>query len=472
MAKRYAVIVGVTEYEDDQITPLQYTKNDALRLADLLIKNGEFAKERVYILASGIDEYQGTAIQTPTRGNVLQKVQYVANSADDGDLILFFFAGHGAEVSKHPYLLTSDTKMEVLRETAISVTTLNDMLAESKASCMVRLFDACRGPFGIGRNLMGRMTDVLQDAILRSADGWVSFSACSSGQQSYEPSDLEQGVFSYYLCEGLAGKAANDVGGVTMDHLVDYVKISLANWSDKQTLSQTPHIQSDYSGVLVLTTVGAVQEVVPPVTGDPLQALVLELGKQLSETPTDARNLVFTDKENYYKDLALLQEIVLESVRGFSSPAIAISTLDNETFPRIPGRAGQEFSRDMNDTKVSQEFGDQAVCIRVCFEGQEVVLPSSLLLVCLARFSFFYWIWYRHEYVQKGVTAGFSPQPKSTKGFYTLKPQALADRMKIKKCVTEIIERASADIANWAVQLRAHVNGRLDPLRQIGDIIE
>lgn len=47
--KRYAVLIGVSSYEDDEISNLQYTNNDALRLYEILQTYGGFKPEQMYV---------------------------------------------------------------------------------------------------------------------------------------------------------------------------------------------------------------------------------------------------------------------------------------------------------------------------------------------------------------------------------------------------------------------------------------
>lgn len=90
--KRYAVVVGVSKYHDEQIANLPCAKNDALRLAQALLVSGEFKKDQIYLLANDISEIPPDFnCFDPTRGNVIQNLQYVADAAGPDDLILVFF---------------------------------------------------------------------------------------------------------------------------------------------------------------------------------------------------------------------------------------------------------------------------------------------------------------------------------------------------------------------------------------------
>ncbi|WP_145251928.1 caspase family protein [Aeoliella mucimassa] len=147
---------------------------------------------------------------------IANTLKYISESATEEDELFLYIASHGVEISSVPYLLTADTRMNVVKETAIDTNEVNDILKASSARCVVRFFDACRSPFGIARTPAGRMSSVFEHALFATATGWATVSSCSTGEYSYESGDFEQGVFSYYLCEGICGRAANSKGLVRL----------------------------------------------------------------------------------------------------------------------------------------------------------------------------------------------------------------------------------------------------------------
>src|SRR5260370_40065563 len=66
-AKRYALVIGVDQYADTQITTLGGASNDAKTLANALIQYAGFPGEQVTLLAS-----DQPAERQPTRGNILR----------------------------------------------------------------------------------------------------------------------------------------------------------------------------------------------------------------------------------------------------------------------------------------------------------------------------------------------------------------------------------------------------------------
>jgi len=468
--KRYAVIVGVSDYEaDDQIAKLPCAKNDAVRIHEDLIKCGGFDADRSYLLVNGVD--CADAI-TPTKGNLFQRMKYVCESALEDDLIVFFFAGHGAEISKNPYLLTSDTMMDVVQQTAVKITDLNEMLERSKAKCIVRVFDACRSPFAETRCIFGGMTRGLQDALLKTGRGWASFSSCSSGEVAHESGELEHGIFSYYVCEGIEGKAANDKGEVTFDRLVDYVKTSVGNWSDKQSQPQTPHVQSDLSGQLVLASLLPARVTAVPESQNPLDMLRLGIDKHLSQTPEDTRNLTFTDEKEYGEVFQLVEGAVGHVLQPFSHPSLTIDTGQKQLLNKIGGPPWQIFTEDVRQNRVKSEEKPPTYALQIRFSSSEVVVPRTTLTLCVSRFSFFYWLWYLHECAQKQLQGSFVAEPGFKKGFFTFKAKAALDGRKMENTVKELFKRAGEDILGWADQLAEFVDGRLKPLREMGKIVE
>ena len=118
---------------------------------------------------------------------------------------------------------------------------------------------------------------------------------CSTGEVAYESPEFEQGVFSYFLCDALAGKAASDDGNITIERLVDYVKIGVKNWCDNQMKRQTPHVLSDISGSLILTKVNVEEETTDEMEeNNPLAGLLLGLDTHIREAAPDIQNLTLS----------------------------------------------------------------------------------------------------------------------------------------------------------------------------------
>ena len=76
---------------------------------------------------------------------------------------------------------------------------------------------------------------------LSRGSGLYTITSCSEGELSHEWKEKEQGVFSYFLAEALAGGAGDSEDGrLTMDDIFSYVDSRVKDWARKKHLDQTP----------------------------------------------------------------------------------------------------------------------------------------------------------------------------------------------------------------------------------------
>src|ERR1700756_2282754 len=88
--KRWALVIGVDQYADTQITTLGGAANDARALADALVRYGGFPQDQVFLMSS-----DQPAERQPTRGNILRRLSNMRSVIPSDGLLLISFAGHG-----------------------------------------------------------------------------------------------------------------------------------------------------------------------------------------------------------------------------------------------------------------------------------------------------------------------------------------------------------------------------------------
>jgi hypothetical protein len=475
--KRFAIVIGITEYETG-LGNLRFTKNDAVRLNKTLLNNDVgFCEDSVHLFLN--DTELQDSIKKPTRSEIISAIQSVCDEAGEDDLILFYFAGHGTEISEKPYLLTSDTKMNVVKETAIDIEELNEMFKKSKSKFILRIFDACRNSYS--SNARGfasqMMTDAFHNAIFTQPVGWATISSCSSGEFAYETEEYEQGIFSYFLCEGLAGSAVNSQGNITLDSLLGHINSSMSVWS-KRGNKQTPHNQVDISGELVFCTINKIvtlQEQAPTESvNDPFAIFRVQLNRNLASVPSDIRRLTFTDSNEHRGFIHSLNPILDNGLLMMNVDTLTF-TYRFEDYQDMRKYYSDNYNNhllpDMNGNGVDGEFC-RALCQVIDFTSSEVVVPNTVLTITTVRFKFFYWLWYLHSCPQQENLDKFSPKPSFSRCFFTLKPNVIQDEGKIEKCLNEIFFKVSENILNWNQQLQEYAESRISPLRKIGKIIE
>jgi hypothetical protein len=226
--KRFAIVIGVDNYADTQITTLGGASNDAKTLGNALIQYAGFPAEQVTLLASD----QPTERQ-PTRGNILRRLSNMAAVVPPDGLLLVSFAGHGIERSGQAFLLPSDSQVsddvDLLEQTAINVSQVKDRIKKIGVRQVLIILDACRND-PVGRaNADNKLTSAYTkgfDFSVRNNEvqAFVTLYATEVGHRAYEFKEKKQGYFTFVLVEALKGGAANEKGEVTLAGLVKYLQ--------------------------------------------------------------------------------------------------------------------------------------------------------------------------------------------------------------------------------------------------------
>ena len=227
-AKRYALIIGVDQYADTQITTLGGASNDAKTLANALIQYAGFPGEQVTLLAS-----DQPAERQPTRGNILRRLSNMAAVIPPDGLLLISFAGHGIERGGQAFLLPADSQVsndvDLLEQTAINVTQVKDRIKKIGVRQVLMILDACRND-PVGRaNADNPLTAAYTrgfnfDLRNREVQAFATLYATEVGRRAYEYKEKKQGYFTWALVEALRGGAANEKGEVTLAALVKYLQ--------------------------------------------------------------------------------------------------------------------------------------------------------------------------------------------------------------------------------------------------------
>jgi hypothetical protein len=227
-AKRYALIIGVDQYADTQITTLGGASNDAKALANALIQYAGFPGEQVTLLAS-----DQPAERQPTRGNILRRLSNMAAVIPPDGLLLISFAGHGIERSGQAFLLPSDSQVsndvDLLEQTAINVTQIKDRVKKIGVRQVLMILDACRNDPAGRANADNPLTAAYTrgfnfDLRNREVQAFATLYATEVGHRAYEYKEKKQGYFTWVLVEALRGGAANEKGEVTLAALVKYLQ--------------------------------------------------------------------------------------------------------------------------------------------------------------------------------------------------------------------------------------------------------
>jgi hypothetical protein len=184
--KVYAVVVGIADYAGSS-SDLNYSDDDA-RLFDSQLKR-VFQKE----IAAGESRLLLNA--NATKANILGALNAVFSKATENDYIIFFFSGHGSPGSLVPHDLSTNR---------IPHSDIKEIFKKSKAKYRLCIEDACFAGSVGDQNISGNDLNAvqsLQDARL------AVFLSSTNQEYSIELSELQQGLFTYCLINGMKGAA-------------------------------------------------------------------------------------------------------------------------------------------------------------------------------------------------------------------------------------------------------------------------
>lgn len=201
-----ALVIGLNEYPG---TSLDWCDNDAIAMAGLIETNG-----------SGSPNFDvKRIIDSCSKNHMGRMIQDLF--ADDVDVALLYFSGHGADADGG-YLVTTDYDQSCYG------VRMDDVLRwahESSCRNKVIILDCCFSG-QMGQSLLLNNNSVL-------GEGVTIMAASRAWQPSMEDSKIEHGVFTDLLLQGLRGGAADISGSITPASLYSFVDQSLGAWQQR-----------------------------------------------------------------------------------------------------------------------------------------------------------------------------------------------------------------------------------------------
>lgn len=174
--------------------------------------------------------------------------------------IFVFYSGHGIpdKTGENVYLFPSDGKISRLENQGYNIEKLYQNLSKLGAKHVTVILDACFS--GGSRKTEKVQTEnlIAQKGVkVRPKNTWLGDSnftiiSSSTGEETSLGFDAsETGLFTYYICAGLQGKAdANNDKAITLGELREYVIQNVMETSKKISGLQTPIFNGDDSLVL------------------------------------------------------------------------------------------------------------------------------------------------------------------------------------------------------------------------------
>jgi uncharacterized caspase-like protein len=252
----WAVIIGIDSYKDKRIPALKTAEADAKGIDRDVCGKLKLNTENVKTLLG----------KNATQQNIRSALgTWLARKATRDDLVIIFYAGHGAPETDYSksspdglekYLVPYDAKADDLYATAIPMEEIAKIFDRIEAERIIFFSDACYSgaaggrSFSIGNFRSVRIADPM--ARLASGKGRIIITAGDANEPAVEDPKLGHGVFTYYLLEGINGKAAGADGNITLQGLYRYVSDRVTRKSKELGGNQHPVMKGRLRGDIVL----------------------------------------------------------------------------------------------------------------------------------------------------------------------------------------------------------------------------
>jgi hypothetical protein len=232
ISQRWAVIVGVSDYQDSRIPSLRYAAADAQSFYNWITSpdGGRYPPSRVKLLVN----------EQATGSNIKEALFVWLKQAIQEDMVIIFFACHGSPDSpdspENLFLLPYDAQYDKIATTGFPMWDIETALSRFiKAEKVVVIADACHaGGVGQGFDVARRASRAIKRNPISSGlqnlsvigDGVAVISASNDRQFSQESEKWGggHGVFTHFLLKGLKGEADyNKDNRVTLGELIPFL---------------------------------------------------------------------------------------------------------------------------------------------------------------------------------------------------------------------------------------------------------
>ncbi len=218
----WAVVIGAADYK--YIHPLKYTDDDAYRFYSFIKspEGGSIPDSQVRLLIN----------EEATRQKILDAMNDVFGKADDNDIVMLYYSGHGL---RGCFLPTDYNGFQnKLRHNEVTA-----ILNASRARHKIVLADACYSGSMVLAEKSAPVT--AEDAATRQRfyaafdqthGGTAVLLSSQADEVSLEDQGLHQGVYTYFLIKGLKGEADFDRNKIVeVDELYKYMKTNIHNYT-------------------------------------------------------------------------------------------------------------------------------------------------------------------------------------------------------------------------------------------------
>lgn len=208
---RKALVVGINFYSD--VSLLHGCVDDAHAIKTLLERHGDGSVNFDVKLLTGTG-----STDTVTRANLKDSIEELF--ANDSDIALVYFAGHGHIEAVGGYILASDSRRG---DEGVSLSEILEFANNSKAKNKIIILDSCYS------GIAGSPPNAAGNAVL--SEGITILTASAENQYAAETDN--GGIFTTLLVDALSGVSANLLGDISPGSIYAYIDQSLGAWEQR-----------------------------------------------------------------------------------------------------------------------------------------------------------------------------------------------------------------------------------------------
>ena len=209
---RKALVVGIDHYK--HIGSLNGCVNDAYAVKQMLDRNADgsinFAQPKLIVGTGPAD-----IVERPELKEAVRQL-----FADDNEVVLFYFAGHGYIETTGGYLCAGDCKTG---DDGLPLAEIMTLANKSPARNKIIILDSCHSGVLGEHTINAQITEISEGVTILTASTKEQYAAEVNGG----------GVFTGLLIDALGGAAANLIGQVTPGGVYAHIDQSLGSWSQR-----------------------------------------------------------------------------------------------------------------------------------------------------------------------------------------------------------------------------------------------
>lgn len=196
----HLLCIGINKYPNHPSGQLNFCKNDAELIFNSYSSYNCQTKKLI------VDE-------EATKQNILIALSEISKDTREEDYIIFSFAGHGVSKniddanSENSYICPYEFKFDHPDITGISLRELKEKLGAINSKNKLLILDSCYSGGVLRREIEKtgfreiNIREILE--LAPEGSGYGIITACDSNETAQESSELNQGIFTYYLIKSL-----------------------------------------------------------------------------------------------------------------------------------------------------------------------------------------------------------------------------------------------------------------------------